>query len=319
MPIVHQKLDWLAAHGDDFDVIFIGSSRVEQQIIPEVFDHTAAALGHPVRSFNAGISAMVPPEDYYVIEQILRRPHHRLRWAFIELMPLGGQFDPLLEGTGRMDYWHDARRMRLLTRRAVVDFARNWRERATRPRIWRQVSVDLIGSWWNHLQHFATNAANYGRGASLLAARFHGRKKPSRYDEGGPAGDGWADPPGFQFMEGERLAAYERQFALARENPRAHVQDDLSEESLRDVIELLRGQGVETILFLPPTLAPSQFYPARLWESVSLFDLSDIARYPELYATANYKDGVHLNLDGSRIFSRELATLFAEHAPPLAR
>ena len=60
VPGIRQKLDWLARHGDDFDVVFLGSSRVEQQIIPEEFDHAAASLGHPVRSFNAGMAAMVP-------------------------------------------------------------------------------------------------------------------------------------------------------------------------------------------------------------------------------------------------------------------
>src|SRR6202044_3122926 len=129
VPGIRPKLDWLAAHGDDFDVIFIGSSRVEQQIIPSEFDQTAASLGCPVRSFNAGMPAMVPPEDSYVLEQILRRPHRRLRWVFLEVMPLGGQFDAALAGTGRMDYWHDVRRMRLLTRRAVADVLRVWQER----------------------------------------------------------------------------------------------------------------------------------------------------------------------------------------------
>jgi hypothetical protein len=317
--MVRPKLDWLGTQGDSFDVIFIGSSRVAQQIIPSVFDQTAAALGAPVRSYNAGIPAMVPPEDSYLLEQVLQHPHHRLRWALIELMPLGGQFDPMLEGTERTDYWHDSRRMWLLTKRAAVDCVRFWQERAFRPQTWRELCRHTIESWCSHLKSFAARTTNYGRGASLLASHLHGRRKPSRYDDGGPTGDGWVDPGGLQFMEGDRLVAYESQFAAARDNPRVHSQDGLSEESLAETIELLRRHGVGTILFLPPTLAPSQFYPARLLESVPLFDLSDIARHPELYAASNHRDGVHLNLDGARIFTRELATLFAGVVRPVSQ
>jgi len=316
VPGIRQKLDWLAAHGDDFDVIFIGSSRVEQQIIPSEFDRAAASLGCPVRSFNAGMPAMVPPEDSYVLEQILQRPHRRLRWVFLESMPLGGQFDAALVGTGRMDYWHDARRMRLLTRRAMADLLRAWQEREARPQTWLGQCGHIMEGWWSHLQSFATRGSNYGRGAVLLSWQLRGPRKPSRYDNGGPAGDGWI-PSEPRFMQGELLSAYERQLAALRENPRGHLEDRLSEDALRSTLALLRGHGIEAILFLPPTLATAQFYPAPTPESAPLFDLSDVGRYPELYATENRKDGVHLNLAGAGIFTRELAALFAERARAL--
>ena len=308
---MRQKLDRLATHGDDFDAVVIGSSRVEQQFIPSIFDQTSASLGCPVRSFNAGMAAMVPPEDSYVLDEILKRPHRRLRWVFIELMPLSGQFDPSLAGTVRMDYWHDWRRMQLLTKRAVFEIARAWQERRGQPLAWLEQSAPFFNAWCNHVASFAKRSANYGRGAVLISWHLRGGPKPSHYDDAGPTGDGWI-PEEPQFMHGKLLVAYEEQFAELREYADRHVEDPLSEEALRHKIELLRRNGIETVLFLPPTLAHTQFYPTHTLETTPLFDLSDIAQNPDLYAAGNHKDGVHLNVAGSGIFTRKLATLFAE-------
>jgi hypothetical protein len=256
---------------------------------------------------------MSPPEDAFVLEQILRRPHRRLRWVFMELMPLRGQFDPMLLGTERMEYWHDVRRMWLLTRRAEEEFMGLWPEHATHPQIWRDLCARLITDWWKHLQSFATGALNYGRGAALLSRYFHDKKKSSRDDEAGPAGDGWVVPQEPQAIPAEQLATYERRLAAMRDNPPPHVGDQLNEESLRHTIDLLRRNGVKSILFLPPTLSHFQFYPVHTLESIPLFDLSDLPGNQDLYDVANRRDGVHLNLAGADLFTRKLATRFAEY------
>lgn len=317
VPGIRQKLDWLSKHGDDFDVVFIGSSRVEQQIIPEEFDRTAASLGHPVRSFNAGMAAMVPPEDSYVLDEILRRPHRRLRWVFLEIMPLGGQFDAALAGTGRMDYWHDLRRMQLLTQRAIEDVARACgRAKSAKSRCEEFDHIAL--GWCRHLQSFVTRGTNLGRGAVLLASHLRRGKKTTHYDDGGPRHDGWV-PTKPMFMSGKLLDDYEHQFAALSGNPSRHTGDPVSEEALRSNIELLRRHGIETVLFLPPTLANSEFFPTGALGGVPVFDFSDIDRYPELYATGNHKDGVHLNLAGAEIFSHELASFFAGQTQAISK
>jgi lysophospholipase L1-like esterase len=78
------------------------------------------------------------------------------------------------------------------------------------------------------------------------------------------------------------------------------------------MIDLLKRHGIETILFLPPAITSSRFYPAHLANRVPLFDFSDTVRYAALYSTEHHKDGVHLNTAGARVFSRELAALFVE-------
>jgi hypothetical protein len=319
VPTVRPKLDWLAAHGDEFDVLFVGSSRVQQQFMPSIFDRVAAEGGRPLRSFNAGIPAMVSPEDAYVIEQILRRPHRRLRWLVLELTPFGRHFDPTLDGTGRMDYWHDAYRMSLLTNCAAADCASAWRRPGS---AWGQryeLCFNILADWCSHFRQFVQRTINFGRGEALLTEHLRGGRKPTKLDAGGPAGDGWVDISGRELMEGKMLAAYEQDLAELLNAPRNRFEDAVGEQSLRGTIDLLRRQGIELILFLPPTVSPAQFYPKRVLETTTLFDLSDPARYPDFYDPANRRDGVHLNLAGSALYTRRLALLFVEHTRQLPR
>ncbi len=311
VPIVRPKLERLASHGDEFDVIFLGSSRVAHQIVPAVFDRAVAESGRKVRSFNAGVPAMVPPEDGYVLDEILQRPHRRLRWVFLELQPLAAQSDSTLAGTGRMDYWHDWPRMWLMSKLAVADCAHAWSVPAERR---REKLGQALERWWEHLRLFAENSTNYGRGAAL-AGRATSRKKVkrSKLEGGGEAGDGWAIPSGGMNMAGQLLADYERAQALLRQTGRRRFADPVGEEALWRKLDTLRARGITPILMIPPTLATEQFFPERLRESgVVVLDFSDPALHPEFYATPNRKDGVHLNLQGAELFSRALAKGFLD-------
>src|SRR5262245_31919094 len=71
VPIVTPKLTWMEENADNYDVLFLGSSRTYRQIIPELFDQLMAEGGKTVRSFNLGVDGMRPPEDTYLLEQTL--------------------------------------------------------------------------------------------------------------------------------------------------------------------------------------------------------------------------------------------------------
>jgi len=317
--VIRPKLDWLARHGDEFDVLVIGSSRVQQQFMPPIFDQIAAENGRPVRSGNAGVAAMFPPEDAYLIEQILRRPHRRLRWVLIELTGFGERFDLMFGGTSRLDYWHDSWRMWLFTKRFAVDFQRtDWEHAGS---IWQRSDLfsNLFSDWSNHLGAFLRRATNFGRGAELLSERRRGGRKRSKFEDGGPNGDGWVDPGGAQVMDGRLLATYQRDYSIFREIPPAHTEDPVAEASLRRTIGRLRAEGIEPVLFLAPSVGRSEFWPRRLLEDVPLFDLADPVQYPELFDPANRRDGAHMNLAGSALYTRELARRFIEHTRGLPR
>ena len=63
--LIGQKIGILASDLDDYQAIFIGSSRIYRQVDPATFDATFAAAGVPMRSFNLGAPDMRMLEVLY--------------------------------------------------------------------------------------------------------------------------------------------------------------------------------------------------------------------------------------------------------------
>src|ERR1700743_281266 len=82
---VRKKAAHLSERGNDYDAIFLGSSRIQNHISTKIFDQCMATAGMPTKSFNFGISSMPLPEDAYVLDEILAQPHGKLRWVFVEV------------------------------------------------------------------------------------------------------------------------------------------------------------------------------------------------------------------------------------------
>ena len=68
---VSQKLHFFEAHKNEFDTVFIGSSRTYHQISPGIFDDVMRENGRPTHSFNFGVDGMNLPESAYLLEQVL--------------------------------------------------------------------------------------------------------------------------------------------------------------------------------------------------------------------------------------------------------
>ena len=114
---VSQKFRFFAAHKDEFDTLFIGSSRVYFQISPAIFDRVTRESGMPTHSFNFGIGGMYLPETAYLLEQILKLKPRNLRWVFIEYDELQTKWSPENQTSRRALYWADWKRVPLLLRK----------------------------------------------------------------------------------------------------------------------------------------------------------------------------------------------------------
>jgi len=318
VPVVSDKLAHLARHGDDYDAIFIGSSRVNFQIIPTVFDRTATDEGLAVRSFNAGVEAMAPPEDGYFMDQVLRQPHRRLRWVFIEIMSMRMKTDPRF-GTARFIYWHDWERTSLLGK----CFLREWLAvPRSRPKLsvssaWNYAQAYEVAydRWGKNLRLFAENFTNLGRGGALLDRQMKSpRVKEAEWHDVEEVGDGWRSPRQDQRMTKDMLAGYMSAYTTLLETPqRFDTDDEASEEALRRMIAKLKNCGVTPILIIPPTAAPKRFFPTKpTAHSQIVLDFSDPRKYPELFTPDHRLDEGHLNVAGSEIFTTALALRFAK-------
>src|ERR1700730_4295708 len=79
------KLEFFTQHKDEFDTLVVGTSRLYYPISPELFDQTTRENGLPTRTFNFGIDGMHPPENFYVLEQILKTKPRKMKWIVREM------------------------------------------------------------------------------------------------------------------------------------------------------------------------------------------------------------------------------------------
>lgn len=83
----HNRVRYLdcAAQLPQVDVLFVGSSRFQQGIVPAVFDAAMAERGHSVRSYNFAISGQRAHDTAETVEWVLDQRPARLRVLVVEL------------------------------------------------------------------------------------------------------------------------------------------------------------------------------------------------------------------------------------------
>jgi hypothetical protein len=284
--------------------------------MPSVFDEVAGRGGVRVKSFNAGVAGMFAPEDGYVVEQILQRPHHRLRWVFFELSHVRTSLERA--GTARFVYYHDWPRLEFIVRRLWQQAAEASAQLAKNPNatfaqrwdIWSTTGEAIVG----HFRQWVTRAVNVGRGTDLLA-RWSRERDPQRESNKslGPMGDGWMSAFGVpQEMPAEPRAKYIASYEERLAAPATRESNDpISQLAMQRLVATVRSHGAEPIFIVPPTTEAGYFYPPADGEKdFAILDFSDVHKYPELYDPNHRIDLDHLNTAGAKIFSEALAHYF---------
>jgi hypothetical protein len=295
------RIDWVRAHPEAYDTLFVGSSRTGRQVMPSVFDAAMAEAGRPTRSFNLGLPGMRPPEDAYVVERALEGRRAPLRLLVVESNPVRIGLAPEDRETARAVYWHDARRMRTLWRRA---FSPSSVAPDVPPSevVVRQHARELA----DHARHWLWNATRVGRGAALLQEAIGLPRAPRGGGGLGPARDGFQPRPQGETFTGERLEEYRRRLAEALETPhRLRYGDAESQAELLRKRALAERHGARLVLVAPPYLhEPFAPLPSH---GIPFLDFSDPRRFPDLFADALRIDAGHLNPRGAELYSRLLA------------
>ncbi|MDB6155999.1 MAG: hypothetical protein JWL90_4452 [Chthoniobacteraceae bacterium] len=288
------KLRYFAAHRDDYELLFIGSSRFYRQIIPRQFDaQVENATGVKIRSFNFGWDGCYPPESYFLTRKLLALRPRNLRWVVVEMMDINPLLNEATTESLRMAYWHDWRHTLLVWRRLDALEGRD-------PKKWK-LTVD-------HGTVFLKQFTALGRSAELLHGQLLG-KKPAR--DKSPA---WAGAEGFtpgpdSLMAGEELRFFEQQVEQVRRNlPEAPMSPALS-TALIDLIAEIRAAGAEPLFVIAPNCNPLENFRSAPG-NVPLFAFNDPNLHPVLFEPAMHYNGAHLNEKGAAIFTRLLAERF---------
>lgn len=303
------KLAFWEAHRDDYDVLFLGSSRVAHGYDPALIDARLAAAGFPLKSFNLGVDAMTAFETDHLLRHVLAQHSERLRYVVIEaedwVPPRSNnpRFD-----TERSVFWHDARQT-WSALSAMVDV--------------RVEAHYKIREALEHLRLFGKRELNIGRGVRHLGEVL--APAPPTFDADALRRSAGFEP--YDPQDDEDLAKVHANF-VARDAAQfpgkvaalaALRDDDQGALAAYDLDALLRqaalveDAGCVPVYAMGPTIKPKPYLRplAKAGLVPVLFDFSRPDVYPELYDVGERFDDDHLDARGAERFSGVFADAFA--------
>jgi len=313
---VSQKFRFFAAHKDEFDTLFIGSSCVYFQISPAIFDGVTRQSEMPTHSFNFGIGGMCLPETAYLLEQILNLEPRNLKWVFIEYDEMKPEWSPENQTSRRALYWADWKRVSLLLRK-LTDAGTNllWLPSPAKLRdiVLRQKDEKNTRSLLAfHAGQLEKNYTNVSRAADVFS-RFLGRdKKERRASYLGAASDGYVTRP--NRMSPEQVAAYERGLAAAMAQADTHPLSPYAVEAYRQCAQEVRKIGATPIFLITPTTTEVHVATEAPGLTSVVMGFNNPRTYPSLFRSSAHRDGQHLTTSGAEEFTRTLAANFVELA-----
>jgi hypothetical protein len=302
---VAAKLEFFTQHKDDFDTLLVGTSSIYYSVSPGIFDQTTSENGLPTRTFNFGIDAMHPPENFYVLEQILKTKPTTLKWVFLETADIETKLHKVL-GTERAVYWHDWPRTKLALRKALNPRGNaRWYIRISRLWVARR---DLTA----HLKLFAQRFACVGRGMELISPGTEDRKLEAEL-ELGPKRDGYRLAG--HAMSADQAASFQQRLAQEIAQARPKLLDPYADEAYRDFAQRLGTIGAAPMFVVPPLIFQS---PMSFREPPPapgpLLSFNDARAYPMLFDTQFRIDDAHLTREGAEEFTRLLARKFVRRS-----
>jgi hypothetical protein len=300
--VVGPKLAHLAEHRADYDTLFVGSSLTHRAISPVAYDAELTARGRATRSFNVGVPGMVPPESYFLLEELLALRPARLSTVYLEVEPF--QLRVKRVHSRRFEYWHSPEYTAIIVR-AIL--ASDWR--------WQS----KLHQSMQHADAMLRKVFHVGQGPALLSSLGG---KDIDLTVLGPDRDGWLST---EDDTSERMVARRAAEARLDEVERAQRWAGLRGRAERPTHEsalaaldravaLIRAAGATPILLVQPHIEQRDELVklVRARTDAELVDLNDPERYPELFLQENRFDTNHMNRSGAELFSRLLAARFAE-------
>lgn len=306
MGTLDDKLRYFSEHQDDYDLVFVGSSRLHRGVVPALFDAEMAALGHPVRSFNFGTLGMQAHEASSLLRRLLANKPARLRYVVIE----PGEFDPELPAENRFKrrviFWHDRHETLAVWRSTLARQDLPWTRRA-----------DLL---MTHGLHFVAQAMALDRGFDLIQRIAPTPVAPSKLaDLVKYQGFLPYTPQSYEFSDERKafladLASYRQQVAaLGAERPREKVPAEGLTQAIAAQRAELESLGLTPIYVIPATLhAQNEFHALnRSGVMPRLLAFDDPTEYARLYDENLRFDPEHLTQEGADLFTRLLAERLA--------
>ncbi len=299
------KFEHWREHGDDYDAVVIGSSRVLRGFDPDVFDARTAQLGAPTHSYNFGVPGMRGHEADRVLRDLLALRPARLKHVLVEFPDYTATFpDEKWANSERALWWHDARHTRDALRSAWLA------DETARERF-------MLGL--QHVRLFVANSLNYGGVESACDRWFLDHPNEAKTTAEILARRGFApiaddrrptNPTELKYSERGSAIVEESVPRIARQNERTDLLPHYNSAALLDEADAIATARLVPVFFTVPCAEPNpiahSFGADRLMPRI--LSIGDPVPFGRLYRTPLFSDGAHLKESGAREFSRALAT-----------
>lgn len=305
-----ERMRYLQDHPEDFDVIAVGSSRIQSGLPVAVFDETLREHGLNLKpTFNMGIADASMHQNFYTIRRLLDSGV-RPRYLFVEAAP----FTSATKGSRikRVESWHDLKETIRVLKTTLEE--RN-------PRKYGGTRAERI---WMHLQYFCKRNLLLGRmlrfdsmidleDADPLFVERRGYR-PIPYD-------GQAQNEFFQrFVQDPSL--WDERIAELAAGYDGEYPKPVNVEAYEDLIDYVRGKDVK-LVFVGTPFSEIDWVMPLLWlekeelvsatgdgEAVPLFLNFNIPSLPYVNDVGLRFDLGHTSNEGARIWARDLAMNF---------
>ncbi len=309
-PIIHAKYKAYQAQAEEINTLLIGTSRTYRHLDPTLLD---ALVGEPfnIRAFNLGAPAYYYPKSDRLYRAILADKPPALDYALFEFGRIDVPRPRNLHTKGHI-YWYDFSETLFLLRHT-------W---SLELPLRRKLTFSQ-----RHVVSWLEKEANLGLGVALLDYALNGvtgepRWLGSRGDGFYPLDDALADGAlDVRARRDEYLATPSEADERRVESQAAYEAGLASDaysvallERYLALIELSERKGVYLVFYLPPRLGSDYRELVPVFEQLPpahRFDLAPPSEHPLYYAQAYTFDVGHLNKEGARLFTQDVAAEWA--------
>jgi hypothetical protein len=291
------------------DILFVGSSRVFHGISPRVFDRTLHAAGRPWHSFNAGVDAMNPAEEFALVRRLLALHPPRLKYIFVEFQSDPGAGTPIRDDLVRERdvYWRDwdsvLAGLRKFATGVSSPLASSLGDKFSLGRLiyfGPLLSADL--------RLWVRNVTHLGSGFSIVERAFGGHRAKAKEVDMPRQWDGFF--PMSKPMTGKILSEYRKSFRDLQDHPVKRRPDLIMSGQLSRFARLMAAKNIRVVFLLPPSVIGNPGDEINAPPGSLLLAYDNLDRYPQFYTEENRLDGWHLNARGAELFSQKLAEDF---------
>lgn len=276
---IRQKIHYYDQHGEGYNALIFGSSRMYRQINSGLLD---SATSHKIKSYNLASGGTFFTESMYEYRQT--NIHKNVKYVFFEIQDVQ-PFD-INAYTEKFLYCHDLPTVNFELKYFAHD--RDWNS-----------SFLSVSHFFANIFYFkklgqrdktVNTFTDYNNGYFPLEKDYKNmvsvRKQRSIYLK-------------------DTTQIYKNRIN-AEKSPKKRLNPAMIAE-LRLLAEDCQKKGIALFLVLPPFSVPTELSEVKKIPNTKILDFSSRAAFSELYTNRNVYDNGHLNMRGATLFTKKLA------------